>query len=135
MNQKSFHKNFCKVLALSRNLLSTICLCPCSLTAQQQQLAFLERGNSTQNKNYITHVICSHGIIEYHGLGGILKPTQPQPTAMVRAASHQLNLPRAPSNCLEHLQRWGTYRLCGQSSSGTEPFPFLCHKRVQDRCG
>lgn len=91
--------------ALSRDLLSTLCLCPYSLTTQQQQLAFLERGNSIQNKNHIILVTCSHGIIECYGLGGILKPTQPQPAAMGRATSYQLNLPRAPSNFV-----WSTCR-------------------------
>ena len=37
-------------------------------------------------------------IIEWIGLEGTLKPIHPQCPAMGRVATHQLRLPRAPSN-------------------------------------
>jgi len=59
--------------------------------------------------NHITNH--NYRIKDSFGLGGILKPTQPQPCAMGRAAPHQLGLPRAPSNLALSTSRDGAPQL------------------------
>ena len=50
-------------------------------------------------------------VIERLRLEGTLKPTQSQPRALGRAASHQLRLPRAPSNLALSACRGGAPQL------------------------
>ena len=65
-----------------------------------------------ENESSTSLVKCHHHrITEWFGLEGILKPTQFQPPAMGRAATHQLRLPRAPSNLALSASRDGAPQL------------------------
>jgi len=78
--------------------------------------------NPLAKKVLIVLVKCR--IMKWFGLEGALKPIQPQPSAMGRAAAHHIRLPRASSSQPgpEYLQGWGTHSFSGQLCQGLTAF-------------
>ena len=68
-------------------------------------------------------------------LEGTLKPTQPQPPAMGRAATQQLRLPRAPSSLALNASRDGAPTASlGSCARASPPSEYSVAPWVQSTC-